>query len=61
MSDKPLNDTELKALQAFDTPTVCNALELLTRREAVILEACKRPDFTVAALKKAIGDAEEIH
>ncbi len=40
---------------------VAGAAELLTRREAVILEACKRPDFTVAALKKAIGDAEEIH
>ena len=40
---------------------VVGAAELLTRREAVILEACKSPDFTVAALKKAIGDAEDIH
>ncbi len=37
------------------------AAELLGRREAVILEVCKGPDFTVEALKKAIGDAEEIH
>ncbi len=40
---------------------VAQAADLLTRREAVILGACKSPDFTVEALKKAIGDAEEIH
>ncbi len=40
---------------------VADAAGLLTRREAVILAACKRADFTVDALKKAIGDAEDIH
>ncbi len=29
MSDQPLNEQELAALTAFDTPTICNALELL--------------------------------
>ncbi|MEX0696639.1 MAG: RraA family protein [Dongiaceae bacterium] len=29
MTDTPLNDRELAALRALDTPTVCNALELL--------------------------------
>ncbi len=29
MTDNPLNDSELKALQALDTPTVCNALEIV--------------------------------
>ncbi len=37
------------------------AVDLLTRREAVILEVAKRPDFSVDKLKQAIGDAEEIH
>jgi len=40
---------------------VVEAAELLTRREAVILATCRRPDFTPELLKKAIGDAEEIH
>jgi regulator of RNase E activity RraA len=40
---------------------VGKAAGLLMRREAVILEACKRSDFTPDLLKKAIGDAEEIH
>ena len=29
MSDGPLNQTELAALAAFDTPTICNALEVV--------------------------------
>ncbi len=29
MSDDPLNATELAALAAFDTPTICNALEVV--------------------------------
>jgi regulator of RNase E activity RraA len=40
---------------------IAKAAGLLTRREGVILAACKRPDFTVDGLKKAIGEAEEIH
>jgi regulator of RNase E activity RraA len=40
---------------------IVKAADLLARREGVILAACKRPDFTLAALRKAIGEAEEIH
>jgi len=29
MTDQPLNDNELAALRALDTPTVCNALEIV--------------------------------
>ncbi len=35
--------------------------DLLARREGVILGTVKRPGFTVADLKKAIADADEIH
>lgn len=35
--------------------------ELLGRREAVILNAVKKPGFKVDDLKKAIADADEIH
>lgn len=37
------------------------AAALLGRREAVILEAAKKPGFNVEALRKAMGEAEEIH
>ena len=40
---------------------VTEAADLLVRREAVILDVCKSPDFTPDLLKKAIGDAEDIH
>ena len=40
---------------------VTEAADLLVRREAVILEACKSPEFTPELLKRAIGDAEDIH
>ncbi len=40
---------------------VSEAADLLVRREAVILDTCKRPDFTPELLKQAIGDAEDIH
>lgn len=40
---------------------VPEAAELLARREKVILDACGRPGFDVAALKRAIGEADEIH
>ena len=40
---------------------VVEAAGLLARREAVILKACKSPDFTLELLKKASGDAEDIH
>jgi regulator of RNase E activity RraA len=40
---------------------VPEAADLLGRREAVILAAVKKPGFKVEDLKKAIGQADEIH
>lgn len=37
------------------------AVDLLTRREAVIIKTAQSADFSVAKLKAAIGEAEEIH
>ena len=37
------------------------AIKLLTRREAVILEAARRRDFNVGILRKAMADSAEIH
>ena len=37
------------------------ACELVTRREAVILSACRKADFKFEDLKKAIEGADEIH
>jgi len=38
-----------------------DAVDLLTRREAVILEAARREDFDIAKLKRAMAGAAEIH
>jgi regulator of RNase E activity RraA len=40
---------------------VAEAADLLGRREAVILNAVKKPGFKVDDLKRAIADADEIH
>ncbi len=37
------------------------AVELLTRREAVILKAARSPDFDIEKLKKATANAADIH
>ena len=37
------------------------AIELLTRREAVILKAARAPGFNAAILAKAMADSAEIH
>lgn len=37
------------------------AIDLCTRREAVILEVCKAPDFTPAKLREALKRSGEIH
>ena len=37
------------------------AIDLCTRREKVVLDMCKRPDFSVAALREALSKADEIH
>ena len=38
-----------------------DAIDLLTRREAVILDVARSPDFNVEILKKAMADSAEIH
>ncbi len=43
---------------AREVPAAC---ELLERREAVILEACRQPDFDVEALGRAMADSADIH
>ena len=38
-----------------------SAIDVLTRREAVILEVARSPGFNVEILKKAMADSAEIH
>ena len=38
-----------------------DAIDLLTRREAVILDVARSPDFNVEILKKAMADSADIH
>jgi regulator of RNase E activity RraA len=40
---------------------VPRAAELCGRREAPILQAARRPGFSVEALERAMGEADEIH
>ncbi len=40
---------------------LAEAVDLVSRREAVILEACRRPGFDVETLKRAMADSAEIH
>jgi regulator of RNase E activity RraA len=40
---------------------VDGAAKLLARREKVLLDAAKRPGFSVAELRKALSEADEIH
>ena len=37
------------------------AVDLLTRREKVIIDAAKAPGFSVARLRQAFAEQEEIH
>ncbi|MDH3714096.1 MAG: RraA family protein [Gammaproteobacteria bacterium] len=37
------------------------AVELISRRETIILEAARRPDFDIEKLKAATGNARDIH
>ena len=37
------------------------AVDLVARREKVILDACKAPDFDIERLKRAMADSAEIH
>ncbi len=43
---------------ARDVP---KAAALIARREAVLIGAAQRPDFSIAALRKAFAEADEIH
>ena len=40
---------------------VIEAAALIARREAVLITAARQPGFTVEALKRAIGEADDIH
>ena len=42
-------------------PKLPECIDLCIRREVVILDACKRPDFSIDVLKQALGDSKEIH
>jgi regulator of RNase E activity RraA len=53
MADAPLNQTELDALRSLDTPTVCNALEL-------VAPARRATGFTVQPLVCAYPDLPPI-
>ncbi len=37
------------------------AIDLIARREKVVLDMCKRSDFGIAALREALAKADEIH
>ena len=37
------------------------AIDLIARREKVVLDMCKRSDFGIAALREALAQADEIH
>ena len=49
MSNEPLNEAELAALRAWDTPTICNALEITSPERRAI-------GFTVEPLVCAFPD-----
>ena len=53
MTSKPLNETELAALRAWDTPTICNALEITSPERRAI-------GFTVEPLVCAFPDLAPI-
>ncbi len=37
------------------------AIDLIARREKVVLDMCRRSDFNIAALREALAKADEIH
>jgi len=42
-------------------PDIPTAIELILRREKVILDACKAPGFNAEALRRATADSADIH
>ncbi len=48
-------------IPAGSASKVIEAAALIARKEAVILSAAKQPGFTVEVLKRAMGEADDIH
>lgn len=48
-------------IPAAAAPELPAAIDLMTRREKVILDACRDPDFDIEMLKKAMAESAEIH
>ena len=48
-------------IPAEAAPKVPEAAALIARREAVIIQAAQQPDFDIERLRKAWGDAAEVH
>jgi regulator of RNase E activity RraA len=48
-------------IPADAAPAIPDAIDLIIRREAVILEACREPGFDVEMLKRKMADSAEIH
>jgi len=66
MAVKPNDIVHADRHGAVVVPTECvkklpAMIELLTRREAVILKAARAPGFNIEILKKAMADSAEIH
>ena len=66
MAVKPNDIIHADRHGAVEVPEECvrelpSAIDVLTRREAVILEVARSPGFNVEILKKAMADSAEIH
>ncbi|MCB2021431.1 MAG: dimethylmenaquinone methyltransferase, partial [Burkholderiaceae bacterium] len=48
-------------IPAVAVARIGQTVDLLTRREAVILECARAPGFDIAKLLKAMADSAEIH
>ena len=66
MAVKPNDIIHADRHGAVEVPEECvrelpSAIDVLTRREAVVLEVARSPGFNVEILKKAMADSAEIH
>ena len=48
-------------IPADAAPKIAAAAELLTRKEKVVLDACRRPGFSAAAIRAAFAEMDDIH
>lgn len=48
-------------IPAEAAPAIPDAVDLITRREAVILDACREPGFDIEMLKRRMAESAEIH